>query len=112
VGYGAVSFISSLYWLSHYHHSFWAVGKSEYACTLDIPASPIIIHSYTMKGLAELIDVFMFILIWISTLLFWVLSCFNYVELVWWFIQWTGWITYVDLIRLIVTSIIKVVGMF
>jgi hypothetical protein len=102
--YGAVSFQVALYWIQRFYMQNWYGMASEYKS-----GNPT---GFSNFGLGETINRLVLICMWSVTAFFWVLSNFQSEGMYWWFTVWARFMHYIDVLRLLVVTIIKTVGVF
>jgi hypothetical protein len=108
--FGVAGIINALYWMQHYYYKFWYTKASKYASGSVAGANIVTINIYSIWGLAEWLNVFILLLQWVPTALVWLLTVTDVDGIIWFYIMWCGWMHYVDAVRFVVVSIMKVVA--
>jgi len=105
VMYGVASIINALYWMQHYYYKFlfYKNSEGEYAAYPSV-------NTYSIWGLAEMINVVTLLAQWIPTALVWMLTTTDIEPLMWFFVMWCGVMHYVDAARFIIVGVMKVIS--
>jgi len=106
---GSVSFLSAMYWMQFYYYHFWWGYSAKYAAE-KYDGTKWTMNTYGIWSLAETINAVLLLCQWVPTGLVWLLTMTNNSEIIYFWISWVGWMHYVDMIRFVVPSILKVVS--
>ena len=111
--YGATAFQVGFYHLQRYYFSNWYTdttytygsnGKGEYKSTKP--------NLYTYFGMAETVNRVASLIMWTITCVGWMLTLISYEGFTWFFTHWARVLHYFDMIRLLVVTVMKMVGFF
>lgn len=93
----------AIYWIQRYYFQNWYGAAADY-----LSGKP---SSFTMFGMGEMINRLMLIGMWTLTAIFWSVTFMQNDGLYMFFVLWARMLHYGDILRIILSTVFKMVGM-